>query len=454
MMGPMNAEHVVALRDLDPKELGRRIKAARLAKGLTQTELAAGEMSVGLVSRLEAGQRRIQPATLDRFAERLGVSAMQLILGVAPDEYDEVRLEVDYAELALESGQPQEALDRSSRVVATASHQGPIGTLRTRARYLHALALEATGDLDGAVIELEGLVNDLEDSLLRVSTGIALSRCYRESGDLAHAVDTAERVLRSIDGGPLEASDEGVKLTATLAAAHIFRGDIGQAARVMRRAVENAEKLDSPVARAAAYWNASLVESERGHVPDAVMLAERALVLFRESQESRNLARLRIELGILLLQLDPPDIVGARENLYTASEEFNWASTSPVDAARNNAALAKAHLLAGEFDAAQEMAAQVAAEADTNYPITAAEARRTEGQACLHLGDRDGASRAYLQAVALLTGVGADRDAAQLWFELADLLEEIGEADAARAAYRSAAAATGLRSSARVRVMA
>ncbi len=51
-----------------------------------------------------------------------------------------------------------------------------------------------------------------------------------------------------------------------------------------------------------------------------------------------------------------------------------------------------------------------------------------------------------------LTGAGADQDAAQHWFELADLLEEVGDLDAARAAFRSAAASTGLRSRTRVRV--
>jgi hypothetical protein len=54
--------------------------------------------------------------------------------------------------------------------------------------------------------------------------------------------------------------------------------------------------------------------------------------------------------------------------------------------------------------------------------------------------------------VFLLTGVGADHDAAQLWFELADLLEDVGDVDAARDAYRSAAASSGLRSRAKLRV--
>jgi hypothetical protein len=51
-----------------------------------------------------------------------------------------------------------------------------------------------------------------------------------------------------------------------------------------------------------------------------------------------------------------------------------------------------------------------------------------------------------------LTGIGSDRGAAQLWFELAGLLEEVGDFDAARDAYKSAAASAGLRSRPTVRL--
>ena len=63
--------------------------------------------------------------------------------------------------------------------------------------------------------------------------------------------------------------------------------------------------------------------------------------------------------------------------------------------------------------------------------------------------DMEGAMGAYRRAVFLLTGIGADRDAAQLWFELADLFEQAGDIEASRDAYRSAAAASGLRSRAK-----
>ncbi len=62
-----------------------------------------------------------------------------------------------------------------------------------------------------------------------------------------------------------------------------------------------------------------------------------------------------------------------------------------------------------------------------------------------------GAAAAYREAVLILTGVGSDRSAAEMWFELAGLLEDVGEFDAARDAYRSAAAASGIQSRPRIR---
>ncbi len=86
-------------------------------------------------------------------------------------------------------------------------------------------------------------------------------------------------------------------------------------------------------------------------------------------------------------------------------------------------------------------------------PDIAAEAKAVEGQVLAASGRAEEAAGAYREAVMLLTGIGADRNAAQLWFELAGLLEDVGDFETARVAYRSAAAATGLRSRTTVDVM-
>jgi hypothetical protein len=59
-------------------------------------------------------------------------------------------------------------------------------------------------------------------------------------------------------------------------------------------------------------------------------------------------------------------------------------------------------------------------------------------------GDRTSAKRHYRAAVELLTGIGADRRAAETWMELGGLFEVVGDFAGASNAYRSAAAATGL----------
>ena len=53
--------------------VGRRIRQLRLAKGLTQKELAAPHYTAAHVSTIEAGRRSPSRAALVHFARKLGV---------------------------------------------------------------------------------------------------------------------------------------------------------------------------------------------------------------------------------------------------------------------------------------------------------------------------------------------------------------------------------------------
>jgi tetratricopeptide (TPR) repeat protein len=206
------------------------------------------------------------------------------------------------------------------------------------------------------------------------------------------------------------------------------------------------------VARASAYWNASNFEAQRGSVANAVPLAERALALLGEGQDARNLARLRANLGRMQLELDPPEVPEALKNLEQAAEELVWSSASTADIADANCYIARAHYLEGDLARAEEMCAEIIAAIKDESPLLTAEAESLFGQVAAARGDADAAASAYRRAVFTLTSVGADKRAAQLWFELADLLEDVGEVQAARDAYRSAAAASGLRTRPKVSV--
>ena len=441
----MDARHADLLKECDPTELGRRLRAVRLAKGMTQADVAGGAMSVAYLSRMETGQRRPTARVLVEIAHRLDTPVEELLGETMPREMDEIRLTLDYAELSLESGESHEALTHVCQALERLE-SSPAAALNERARFLNARAHEALGRTDEALDELESMVGGGGVSgLMRVKAGIALSRVYRESGDLGRAIETGERILAELAESGLDSCDEAVQLAVTIAAAYFERGDSGHAVRICRAAIAKAEALGSPTARASAYWNASAMQARRGDILNAAPLAERALALLSEGQDTRNLARLRGELGHLQLALDPPDVEQAQQNLQKAAEDLAWSSAAPADRAWTQLGLARARFLAGDLAGSRGLTVQVREISDGNAPLAEAEARALEGQTYAAEDNMAKAAQAYQEAVLVLSAIGADRGAAQLWFDLADLLEQVGQAEAARDAYKRAAASTGLR---------
>ena len=318
--------------------------------------------------------------------------------------------------------------------------------IRERSKLLHARSLEASGREDDAIIELEGLLeDDTVSGVNRIKAGIALSRIHRETGDLGRAISCGEDVLAQLRTAGLDASDEAVQLSVTVAAAYFERGDTAHAVRLCAKAITQAETLDSPRARASAYWNASVMQANRGDITAAVPLAERALALLGEGQDSRNLARLRAEVGRLQLELEPPAVDDARNNLQQAVTEMEWSSATPMDRAWTLLGLARAAFLSDDFDECRRLLADVHATSDGQSPLAEAEALALEGRISAARGDTNEAARCYQAAVLKLSSIGADKSAAQLWFDLAALLESVGLVEAATDAYRRAAASTGLR---------
>ena len=150
----MDARQADLLRKIDPAELGHRLRAARVAKGMTQTDLAGADVSVGYVSRIEAGHRRPNLQVLTDLCVRLGTPVEQLLMGVAPQELEQIKLTLDFAELSLESGDARPPSSRPASARETGRRRFAQGA-RYRARSSIARALEAQGFVDDAIIELE-----------------------------------------------------------------------------------------------------------------------------------------------------------------------------------------------------------------------------------------------------------------------------------------------------------
>lgn len=431
------------LAAVDPSELGRRIRQARLMVDLTQGQLAGEDASIGYVSRIEAGKRRPELSLLQSLASRLRTTPLALLTG-APDPTEaRIRVALDHAELALRGGDTA-AADQQLDDIGPDIDEEQFPEFKRKWRLTKALTQEAHGRLDDAIVQLEDLLADEPDMSEATRAAIALSRCYRESGDFSRAIETGQRTLDSLRELKLDGSDDAVQLAVTIAAAHFTLGDVAHAVRLCRRAIDQAEAIGTPIALASAYWNASVMESERGASDTAVPLAQKALQLLDSDESNRNLARLRSQMGIFQLRLDPPDVEGARANLEAAEKQFEWSSASPIDRGRNTVALARTKLLGGSPEEASAEAEAVLAEMRAGAPLLAVGALSVMGQAAFEQGDGEAAAAHYRDAVGILSGIGSDRQAAEAWFELGVLLDELGLTDEAHDAFRSAAASTGL----------
>jgi tetratricopeptide (TPR) repeat protein len=184
--------------------------------------------------------------------------------------------------------------------------------------------------------------------------------------------------------------------------------------------------------------------SRQGSLQEALSLARKAIALFEQDFDARNLSRLRTELATMQLRLDPPEAAEAKAILEVAAREMDWTSASPMDKASNLLALARANLMLGDAETASEQSASSYRITREQSPLWAAEALVLQGQIAASQRRTAEAATTYKEAILLLSGVGADRRAAELWFELGGLLQDVGESGAALDAYRRAAASTGL----------
>src|ERR1044071_9674784 len=172
----------------DPAGVGERLKAARLAAGLSQRQLAFTGCGPAYISRIEAGLRVPSLQVIHEFARRLGVAPEYISHGQAPDDDPETPLL--QAGVALRLGAVDEA---SNAFEALADKPGP-----HQARALAGLGQIAfrAGRIHEAVRRLEQSLALHERRLLRDPAAVdTLARAYAATGALERAVAVLEEAV-------------------------------------------------------------------------------------------------------------------------------------------------------------------------------------------------------------------------------------------------------------------
>jgi transcriptional regulator with XRE-family HTH domain len=428
------------------EEVGARIRRLRRAAGMSQAELAGDGLSASYISLLEAGKRVPSAEVLAQLARRLGCDPSELSGAPAEISVNEFQVELKYAEMALNNGDA-DASFKAYRTLQEKVSFADRPEVWYKAEYGMARSLERAGRLEEAATRFESLHAaslDSPDLVPRLPTVIALCRCYRELGDLSHAIEVAEATLAELEKLRLGPTVIGVELLSTLVGVYMERGDMHRAAYLATQAIEQAGTVTDSRALGAAYWNASVVMHRNGNTADALSLVEKALAIYAEGEDQRALARLRNAYAMVLLQSETAQPELARDVLDQSLTSLREVGSS-VDVAYCLSALAQVELRLGNAEAAIGHAEQALELLGTEHRLQSARNHLVLAAARLALGDREAAQNAYERGALMLEASEANRQAAFAWAELAEILRLCGEDERAVWAYRQSMRCMGHR---------
>lgn len=428
------------------ESLGQRLRDLRLRRGISQAQLAFPELSDSYVSLIESGKRLPAQDVIELLAHKLGCSASYLASGVTDETVAELRMIMKYGEISLENGEVEEARVSFAKILNHPS-LASMPDMLYDVRWGLARALEASGDLENAVAELETLVDLIsprEDPDRWAWLHIALCRCYRERGDFSAGVRAGEEGMRRLGEVQTRWTESTVMLGVTLLGVFLERGDLVYAHQLANRLISRAEDVGSARARASAYWNAGIVAEYRGDPGEGLRLGERALALLGETDDARNLARLRTECGRLMLRARPDQAERARDLIEQARQELADSAASEIDHVRCVTELAKAEIALHRPAEAVRLAKEAIDLLGDGRRFLAADVLIVMANGYVGLDKIDAAVEVLQHAAETLEGMQSQRQAAQTWFDLAELLGRTGDEKHRAQAYRHACACAGL----------
>jgi transcriptional regulator with XRE-family HTH domain len=432
------------------RDLGARIRRLRLERGLTQAELAGTRLSESYVSLIESGRRTPTSRVVDYLAEVLCCSSEVLIGEVEAPDATSAELLIRRGEWETNSGALGAAQRHLAEGVALAQMLG-LRALAVRGQVATAKALEMDGRLREAATIWEGLLAESKDdarNVPAVAVTVALSRCYRELGDLDRAIAVGESYWATLDklDSTTPASEDAVVVGATLLGAYLEIGDQQRCRDLGAELLKLADTVDTPMAAAAAYWNVAVAAEAEGRTAEALRLAEQAHANMALTQDVRNRARLQTTLAGLHLRIEPPETAEALR-LLTAAEPVLEQFGSTVDVGYCRTEMARAHLQNHDFERARCLADATVKDLGKGgeSPIELARTLMVLAASQSVLGEADDALANSRRAADLLERAGASRQAASSWTELAELCVDLGDSVSAIDAFRRATELLGAR---------
>jgi len=339
-----------------PVTLGQRVRQARVARGLTQSELADSRFSKQYVSQIERDQLRPTDATLRWIADRLEVDPQFLVTGVDGRELDRVESVVARGEAALEARDYAEAITLLAGVAEILPPEAA-PDLELRALLAESWARMYIGEMRAALPLLTRARELVEDRVFsdvdRAEVLFRLGCCRYRLASVSTALALFNEALDLAERSGIPCDRLRSKIFGWRSRCYRRQRDWEAAREDVERALELAEALDDRRATADAYFLGALVAERRGQWVAARSYAERAKVLYEEIDDRANTGKLLTTLGGLTFLLGKPD-----ESIPLFKKAFAVALEvgSDADAAQAVSSLAQVHLRTGQLELAEQQA--------------------------------------------------------------------------------------------------
>ncbi|HET8569306.1 MAG TPA: tetratricopeptide repeat protein [Candidatus Limnocylindria bacterium] len=348
-----------AVRSPMVADVGARIRSLRIAKGLTQAQLAEPNYTKAYVSMLESGRTRASMKALEHMAGVLGVTPADLLggpAGAALPQYDLLE-----ARRLVEQGKPEDAVPILERL-----EEGlPPTDQVVRLRYLGS-AYSALGRPKDAFPILEraqrmaDMLGDVEEQARLKSVLAAVFRrtyAYDESAKLLREVielcesgavkDPAFHFRRVVDlaviltnqrqsKAALAMFERAIALSeslgdratfglmyAAMAKAYHDSGDVEAAIRYNQRSLQVYEELGILAQIACTLDNAALLYAEYGNRERARECLERGARIAQESGSAGTLASLRVTEAEVMAKGDPAEALEAAQEALRFAKKID-----------------------------------------------------------------------------------------------------------------------------------
>lgn len=441
--------------DAAAMRLGQRLRKARLARNLTQSEVAQQQFSVSYISAVERGQIKPSLGALEKLSERLRVPLAELLRsdsdldisyplpmerGGNADERDEIDTKLLFSRVLARSGKPEEALETLKSLPT--SHMSPLqhAELLWRQAYCF-IELRRPEDARAATLEAMPLAEKANDQELVERLRLELGNAFTLMRKDQLALDAYKGCLDAIEHDVITDPVFRFVVLYSIGRQYNALGDSASAIEYLNQAAEAGATIVSP-ARLGVLFGA-LCDSYLAarDYRRAKLAASRSMTYFEAADNQRMIGEVHNRLGRAFAQSGQLD--QATEHLEQAHQiaEREQDVRGLAEAERGLAAVYVQQDRIEDAAAAASHALELSSA--LNEAVEHAESLLMQAYVDEAQKDYPGAEKNFKQATDLLDNTDATQARSDAYARYSEFLERRGEGERALKLLRKAWQLTG-----------